>query len=52
MRRTLSPDQTPDADLLVLDQALAQLERGDPVCASLGNGAPENLNSRIRVMRL
>jgi hypothetical protein len=52
MRRALVPDQTPDVDLLPLNQALAQLERYDPVCASLGNGAPENLNSRIRVMRL
>jgi hypothetical protein len=52
MRRTLLPDQTPDVDPQALDQALAQLERDDPVCTSLGNGAPENLNSRIRVMRL
>jgi hypothetical protein len=52
MRHTLSPDQTSDADRLALDQALAQLERDDPVCASLGSGAPENLISRIRVMRL
>jgi DNA-directed RNA polymerase specialized sigma24 family protein len=35
MRRTLLPDQTPDADLLAPDQALARLERDDPVCASL-----------------
>jgi hypothetical protein len=44
MRRTLLPGQTPDDDLLALDQTLTQLERDDPVCASLGNGAPENLN--------
>jgi RNA polymerase sigma factor (TIGR02999 family) len=29
------PDQAPDVDLLALDQALEQLERDDPVCASL-----------------
>jgi RNA polymerase sigma factor (TIGR02999 family) len=29
------PDQAPDIDLLVLDEALEQLEREDSVCASL-----------------
>jgi RNA polymerase sigma factor (TIGR02999 family) len=29
------PDQAPDVDLLALDKALEQLERDDPVCASL-----------------
>ena len=29
------PDQSPNIDLLALDQALDQLERDDPVCASL-----------------
>jgi RNA polymerase sigma factor (TIGR02999 family) len=29
------PDQAPDVDLLALDEALEQLERDDPDCASL-----------------
>jgi RNA polymerase sigma factor (TIGR02999 family) len=29
------PDPTPDVDILALDEALEQLERDDPVCASL-----------------
>ena len=29
------PGQAPDVDLLALDEALEQLERDDPVCASL-----------------
>jgi RNA polymerase sigma factor (TIGR02999 family) len=29
------PDQAPDVDLLALNEALEQLERDDPVCASL-----------------
>jgi RNA polymerase sigma factor (TIGR02999 family) len=29
------PDQDPDVDLLALNEALEQLERDDPVCASL-----------------